>query len=142
MRSNAPCLMGTRSEVHGKAERCWEPAINGTGYCERHQRPPFEGTRWDRPKNWERLRQIVMLRDKTICHICGEPGSDQIDHITPLSMGGSNLPYNLAPIHSRVAPHCHRKKTAEQANELKKLRKQQMPRRGGQKSLRGDEMPF
>lgn len=33
------------------------------------------------------------------CHICGLPGSDTLDHLTPLAAGGPNVSDNWAPAH-------------------------------------------
>lgn len=39
-----------------------------------------------------------------VCHICGHPGSDAIDHVTPLAKGGSDDDEsNLMPAHHDVA---------------------------------------
>ena len=45
-------------------------------------------------------RQAVMARDAGICHLCGGPHADAIDHIVPVSWGGSDDPSNLAPAHT------------------------------------------
>jgi len=48
---------------------------------------------------WRRVRAQV-LRASDVCWICGHPGSDTVDHLVPLSMGGPPLDRsNLAPAH-------------------------------------------
>ena len=53
-----------------------------------------------------RNRAILALSD--VCHICGHPGSDAVDHVYPLSKGGSDDdPDNLKPAHHDVpCPTC------------------------------------
>ena len=34
------------------------------------------------------------------CHMCGGPGSTTVDHVIPLSQGGSNTIDNMAPAHA------------------------------------------
>ncbi len=60
--------------------------------------------RWGRP--WRRARAEVLARS-TVCWICGHDGSDSVDHVTPLAIGGDPLdPDNLAPAHHRPCPVC------------------------------------
>lgn len=35
----------------------------------------------------------------TRCHLCGMPGADSADHLTPRSLGGSDQIENLRPAH-------------------------------------------
>lgn len=68
------------------------------------------------PSNWKRVRVRVLRRDDGICHVCNGLGADAVDHIVPAFRGGTDDESNLAPIHDRVPPHCHRTKTAREAN--------------------------
>lgn len=52
-----------------------------------------------------------MLAQSDVCHICGQPGSDAIDHVIPLSRGGADIPSNLKPAHHDVPPYCNRRKS-------------------------------
>ena len=52
-----------------------------------------------------RNRAILAVSD--ICHICGQPGADAVDHIVSLARGGSEDRSNLAPAHHRNPPHCN-----------------------------------
>lgn len=56
---------------------------------------------------WRDLRARI-LRNSDTCHICGQPGADAIDHITPLARGGTNHPTNLRPAHHNTEPRCNR----------------------------------
>lgn len=48
---------------------------------------------------WQRLSQQVIERDGGICHLCGKPGADTADHVTPKASGGSDDPSNLRAAH-------------------------------------------
>ena len=58
---------------------------------------------------WTKLRAQV-LRDEPDCQACGAEGqpSDHVDHIRPLSAGGTNERENL----QRLCHRCHSVKTA------------------------------
>lgn len=58
---------------------------------------------------WRELRDRI-LRESDICHICGEPGADAVDHVIPVSRGGTNHRDNLRPAHHNVAGKCNRVK--------------------------------
>lgn len=85
--------------------------------CPDHERKPWEGsTRRDKVKlsgsaEQKRARYILQKHD-TICHVCENPGADQVDHVEPLAEGGADHEDNLRPIHREP---CHREKTAEEA---------------------------
>lgn len=62
---------------------------------------------------WRRLRSVILKRDKGICHLCGQPGADVVDHLTPWSLGGTDDPSNLAAAHDIP---CHRAKSSAEGN--------------------------
>lgn len=62
---------------------------------------------------WEKLR-VVVLSEETVCRVCGEAPSTQVDHIVPRYMGGIDERANL----QGLCVPCHEAKSArEQAHE-------------------------
>lgn len=61
------------------------------------------------PANWPALRRHAMRVHRGQCHVCGERGSDAVDHVRA---GDDHSPDNLRPIHQDVPPYCHRTKSA------------------------------
>jgi 5-methylcytosine-specific restriction endonuclease McrA len=48
------------------------------------------------PKEWKQMRHLIMERDGSVCGYCHGPAVPaEIDHIIPLSRGGTNDPRNL-----------------------------------------------
>ena len=58
---------------------------------------------------WKAMRRRVLRRDHAICHVCGKPGADEVDHLVALRLGGTDDEANLAPIHRRP---CHARKSS------------------------------
>lgn len=60
---------------------------------------------------WQQLRNSL-LANEPLCRVCAAAGrttaATEIDHITPVSAGGSDHPNNLQPI----CRNCHQRKTA------------------------------
>lgn len=46
-----------------------------------------------------RLAAAVFAERGRVCHLCGAPGADTLDHLVPRSMGGTDELENLAPAH-------------------------------------------
>lgn len=42
--------------------------------------------------------RAVMRRHHGICHVCGQPGANEVDHVVPLAHGGADDESNLRPI--------------------------------------------
>jgi 5-methylcytosine-specific restriction protein A len=97
---------------------CVALAVN-RGKCLEHQVHWQGSTRAARlPKDWRTRRAVVLRRDQFICYICKGPNADTVDHVVP---GDDHSLPNLRAVHDRIAPHCHRFKTAKEANEVKQL---------------------
>lgn len=62
---------------------------------------------------WRRTRTRILTRDHHTCYICGQPGADTVDHITPVYLGGTDHDHNLAAIHDTP---CHRTKTTAEGH--------------------------
>ncbi|MGW2579883.1 HNH endonuclease [Streptomyces virginiae] len=64
-----------------------------------------------RSPGWNRLRLSILRRDSHRCYLCGNPKANEVDHIVPVSAGGTDNPLNLAACCST----CHRAKTQREA---------------------------
>lgn len=99
------------------AKICPNPGCTNLQPCAQHNRAAWatsnrrEHLTLSGSRQQKRARYILD-RDNTICHVCGLPGADQADHITPLAHGGTDTTENMAAIH---AEPCHREKTAREA---------------------------
>ncbi|MGB1583352.1 MAG: HNH endonuclease [Solirubrobacterales bacterium] len=60
----------------------------------------------------QKRSRFILARDKTICHVCGQPGADQADHVIALIHGGADSIANMAAIHANP---CHAEKTQREA---------------------------
>lgn len=60
------------------------------------------------PPGWKATRQRILDRDNYICHVCAQPGADQVDHLLNVAAGGTHHDTNLAAIHRHP---CHTRKT-------------------------------
>lgn len=110
--------MPTRAPSRCNEPGCYEIATL-RGRCEEHQRKPWQG----RPSfvdqygmttgEWSALRRVILARDGYVCRGCGLPGADTVDHIIPVSEGGSPRdPANLQALHEDP---CHAEKSKAEA---------------------------
>jgi 5-methylcytosine-specific restriction enzyme A len=74
------------------------------------------------PANWPAIRARVLRRDRGICHVCGRPGADQVDHLVA---GDDHSDANLAAIHDRP---CHRRKSSAEGNDARARQRAQARR--------------
>lgn len=67
----------------------------------------------------QKRNRRILRKNGAICHYCGEPGADQVDHVIELMDGGPDDDSNLAPIHSTP---CHIRKTEESRRARRRSR--------------------
>ncbi|WP_106212495.1 HNH endonuclease [Kineococcus rhizosphaerae] len=66
---------------------------------------PRNGSTWA----WRKLRARVLAKSD-VCHLCGRPGADEVDHVIPIARGGALLDEaNCRPAHRS----CNRRKGAK-----------------------------
>ena len=93
------------------------PELTTSSRCPAHTRAPWANAEQRRP-NVPRGRALqarnarILQRDHGVCHVCGLPGADKVDHVIPQAEGGSEDDTNLAAIH---ATPCHEAKTRAEA---------------------------
>lgn len=90
--------------------------------CPVHPAKPWSGSTRRRrigKSGWQQQRDAkrAMQLHGGICHVCGLPGADEVDHVIPVGEGGPDAPENLRPIHSRP---CHADKTAREAQRARR----------------------
>lgn len=67
---------------------------------------------------WRRARQRALDRSGHRCSQCRSPRELQVDHVIPVSRGGTHDQSNLAVLCVR----CHRKKTAQEGGGYRSTR--------------------
>lgn len=113
-------LWKTPNMPHVPASPCGTPGCPELRPCEDHPIKAWANSKQIRhargatlPPHQETARRRKVLHiHRRICHICGEPFADQVDHVIPLAEGGPDTIDNLRPIHGEP---CHRIKTAAEA---------------------------
>ncbi|QGX08246.1 HNH endonuclease [Janibacter melonis] len=43
--------------------------------------------------------KALLAASSGICHLCGHPGADCMDHVVPLYLDGEDEPHNMRPAH-------------------------------------------
>lgn len=69
------------------------------------------------PKDWPAIRRRILARDAGICHVCRQPGADDVDH---LRAGDDHSDANLAAIHRRP---CHARKSGQEGARASNARR-------------------
>lgn len=93
---------------------CPELAVD-RAHCDAHKREPWTGTRKRSSRPWARKRRRILQHDHYRCQPCKRQGkrtkATEVDHIKPLSQGGTDDDNNL----ESVCRDCHRTKTQKEA---------------------------
>ena len=50
---------------------------------------------------WSKIRQRILIRDGYCCQYCGDENANTVDHVIPISKGGTDEPENLVAACSR-----------------------------------------
>lgn len=67
---------------------------------------------YTQPQGWTATRARILRRDARTCYVCGNE-AHEVDHIIPVSQGGTHEDHNLAAI---CVP-CHRIKSERERRE-------------------------
>lgn len=70
------------------------------------------------------VRKRVLREHAGVCHWCGKPGGDEVDHVVNRRSGGSDDLENLRPIHKYP---CHNEKTQQEAQSARRKRSHREP---------------
>lgn len=79
---------------------CLDTATVG-GKCDTHKRKAWANTsrrNLSLPSDWKTRRAKVLRRDRRTCYLCGTKGAHEVDHVIPVSRGGSHEYNNLKVI--------------------------------------------
>jgi 5-methylcytosine-specific restriction protein A len=98
------------------------------GRCAEHAEKPWAGSTRGKATGstaWKKTRARVLRRDRNRCQLCTDhegrhlwPGNI-VDHIVPVSEGGSDDDSNL----QTLCDACHRKKTLDEARRARQARR-------------------
>lgn len=96
---------------------CPHPGCPELQPCTHHTPKPWAGSQRRQRINktgWQQQTDArrILRRHHRVCHWCGRPGADQVDHVVPIAEGGADTDDNKRPIHSRP---CHDEKTKTEA---------------------------
>ncbi|HHE4876831.1 HNH endonuclease [Morganella morganii] len=102
---------------------CAKTTTDRSGYCEEHRNTGWENHQQGKSRHergygtkWDRLRLVVLSRDKHLCQQCLREGrvteAKTVDHITPKAHGGTDAESNL----QSLCWPCHYRKTATERN--------------------------
>jgi 5-methylcytosine-specific restriction endonuclease McrA len=100
-----------------KVSVCPKPGCPNLVPCQLHAQKPWRDREARRPPTPRGRAERVLRRWKRICHVCGQAGATEADHVIALALGGADDEANMRPIHP--AP-CHREKTMAEAAEARR----------------------
>jgi 5-methylcytosine-specific restriction endonuclease McrA len=86
----------------------WKPPIHRPPGWQRAKRARTDAL--DRAygtQAWRKLAAAVIVRDRGICHLCGQPGADTGHHLVEKRRGGTDDPANLRAVHRGCHNRAH-----------------------------------
>ncbi|WP_443047854.1 HNH endonuclease [Streptomyces sp. H39-S7] len=108
-RAKQTCFRSGCPRIAIKAGACTEHAIRRVD-----PRQPWSNTskrNQARHAGWSRLRLQILRRDSYHCYLCGSPKANEVDHIIPVALGGTDDPLNLAA----CCKTCHKAKSVRES---------------------------
>jgi 5-methylcytosine-specific restriction enzyme A len=74
------------------------------------------------PPNWRsEIRAEAFRVYGDICHLCGLPGADEVDHVNP---GDDHSIENTKPVHGRgTTQNCHQRKSSSEGGRAAQAKK-------------------
>lgn len=103
-------------------EECDHPTVPGTDFCAKHTKHHNHNVKLEPPNpvytsaRWRRLRKMV-IAEEPMCRYC-EKATRVVDHIVPISMGGST--WNRENLQG-VCQECHNRKRQEEQRISKQV---------------------
>lgn len=105
------------------ARPCRIPGCPNGQDCNEHTPTPWVASRrkervssgWQQQRDNARILRTHQYR----CHVCGQIGAMQVDHVIALAEGGEDTDENKRPIHKTP---CHAAKTAAEAARARSRR--------------------
>jgi 5-methylcytosine-specific restriction endonuclease McrA len=82
------------------------------------------------PPDWAKTRRRILQRDAYRCHVCEQPGADEVDHLRP---GDDHSDANL----SAICRSCHRTKSSLEGVRARRSGKRKPERHPGYKTTPG-----
>jgi 5-methylcytosine-specific restriction enzyme A len=108
--------MAGRARKMCGASRCTKTVPSGIRYCDEHRREHDWHGASGRPRSRnipDAVKLTVLRRDGFLCRLgydCCEGFGTTVDHITPVTEGGSDLPANL----QTACVSCHQRKSSRE----------------------------
>lgn len=105
---------------------CTTPGCPQLAPCPIHAPKPWAGSQRRQRIGKSGSRQQadnhrILRAHHRLCHWCGHPDADQVDHLTEIADGGPDVPANKRPIHGSC-PHCGRRCHLEKTIEARRRR--------------------
>ena len=82
-------------EIARLSDRDWRDYIMGLFNDPNNLHYDYHPVRYEYVKNWYKIRESIFNRDANKCKLCGSEENLEIDHIRPISKGGTNKLSNL-----------------------------------------------